>query len=142
MKHPTSTSRGNVIRHNCETGGCYNVVHKYPIGMFHDALPRNCQFTDFDAVTEVGGAICIIEFKSDRARWPVAQAILIERVTRMDVPGKGLANVGFIAVADNETGSVSKFKRCANGKWSDWLSGGFEEMHDRICKWALWVEAL
>lgn len=141
MKHPTSTTRPNVIRHDCEKGGCYNRIHKYPLGRFHDALPRNCQFSDVDGIAEVGGAICIIEFKSEHARWPTAQAILIERITRMTVPGKGKANLGIIAVADNESGTVLRFKRCWAGKWSPWLMQDFEALHAQVCMWAMHVEA-
>lgn len=70
------------MRYSCKDKGCYNLNLRPKIETFSECFPRNIGMTDIDAIVEIGGKFCIIEWKAKGGSLGRGQEIMFERLTK------------------------------------------------------------
>lgn len=72
----------NPLRHDCKSKGCFNLIHRPKIEVFHDLFPGKISFSDIDAIVEIQGNALVLEWKSTGAPIHAGQEIMWRRLTR------------------------------------------------------------
>lgn len=125
----------NPIRHECETQGCWNKVHRPRIELFAGALPRKISMTDLDATVEVNGSFLFLEWKSYAGEIPTGQRIYFERLTSLS------EKITAVVVAGNpELDTVEAIQTFSKGKARDWEECDLEGLFERIKRWSSKVD--
>ena len=78
----TSANGYNPMRYDCTTGGCYNKKLRPRIETFAECFPRKIGMTDIDAIVEIGGKFCMIEWKAKGGSLGRGQEIMFEKLTK------------------------------------------------------------
>ena len=127
--------RGNPLRWDCETRGCFNLLARPKIEVFHDCFPRGINFGDVDGLVEVGGKFCMLEWKSPGGTVGVGQARSHAAFTR--TPG----NIVFVVEGDAETMAISRYSVVWNGRRRTAQEATLDELKGRIRKWCAWADS-
>jgi hypothetical protein len=130
----------NYLRWDCDKSGCFNKVKRPKIEQFHGCFPRNSNFGDVDGLVELGGAFCLLEWKSDGGALKHGQRRALEAFVRLHQK-----NVVFVVDGDAATMKVNAFQilmRNGSGAvtWTSVEDTSFEDLRTRIARWATWIE--
>lgn len=129
-------SNYNPIRHDCETGGCWNAQYRPNIEFFYHALPRKITMSDIDGVVEVNGSFLFLEWKSHKGELPVGQRILAKNLT-------GLSTKITYVVVQHDPGNpmlVEHVMVVHGGKFGGWEECDMDGLFARVERWAKKVD--
>lgn len=133
-------SRPNTLLYDCNLSGCFNVRKRPKIERFHPCFPRGINFGDVDAMVELSGAFCLLEWKGDGGVLKTGQRLAYEAFVRLHE-----RNVVFVVHGDPETMVVQEFSilmRTGTGavNWTVCKNTSFEELSKRVARWAKWAD--
>lgn len=125
----------NPIRWDCRESGCFNFKLRPKIEQFSDCFPRRINFGDVDGIVELGGAFCMLEWKSNGAELKTAQRLLFERLTSASP-----RSVAFVVSGSAKDMTVDKFQMMFNGTVKHFDPAGLDDLKHQIRRWAEWIE--
>lgn len=128
MSHPPGY---NPLKWNCEANGCWNVACRPPLEYFAAAFPRKIGMTDLDATVELNGHFLFLEWKTNSGEIGVGQRVYFQRLTAVS---KRITVV--VVAAGKSPVDVEKVMVIHDGRLHDWQQCTFEELYERVCKWA------
>ena len=130
---PINENNGyNPIYWDCQSGGCYNVVHRPKIEVFAECLPGKIAMTDIDGTVEVNSHFLFFEFKSGGPRdIPLGQKLYFQRLTKISHKIKAL-----VICADAETMVCTHLCEISNGVIGEWQTTTLEDLKARLNNWA------
>ena len=128
----------NPMRHDCHLGGrgenCFNVTRRPKIEVFADCFPRKCNFGDIDGAVELGGHICLLEWKGEGGVVSYAQSKTYQAHTRY------LGNVVFVVMGDAKTMSVRGYSIWWRGRHQPFVACDLDTLKQRLRRWATWAD--
>ena len=104
-----------MMRHDCQTGGCYLHRHVLKFDAFADCFPNKMNFTDVDASIEYRGFFLDMEWKEDASQITQGQTIYFQNKTKY----AGFCAIEVIGSASNM--QVAGFRIWWWGKVSKWI---------------------
>lgn len=130
----------NPMRWNCDSSGCFNIKRRPKIEVFSDCFPGLISFGDVDALVEVKGAFCLLEWKGKKANgaYPdlgTGQRVALTAFTRLH-PN----NVVFVVNGDAETMQIDSMQMIFRGKVGATTQVNLSGLKQRISAWAEWAK--
>lgn len=122
------------VRWNCLESGCFNFKLRPKIEVFDDCFPGRIAFGDVDALVEIGGIFCLLEWKSDGGSLQRAQAIASAQFTRM-----AEGNIVFVVEGNAKMMSVKRYCIFWAGKQQEWVAADLLSVKQRIQGWAAYA---
>lgn len=124
----------NTMRYDCKKDGCFNIKRRPKIEVFSECFPRNISMGDIDAIVELNGALCIVEWKGDGGQLHTAQKIMHTRITQHH------GNIVFVVHGNAETMEVESYFIFWRGKQGKPVAGSLFDVKQRMRDWAKWME--
>jgi phosphoribosyl-AMP cyclohydrolase len=121
------------MRYDCDTQGCFNKKIRPKIEKFDDCFPGKIAFGDVDGFVEINHRFLYLEWKTAKG---IQQGQHIANLRRTE---RGESCV-LVVVGDAETMDVKYMGMYSRRVWSDWKAATFDDVHQRISKWALWAK--
>jgi hypothetical protein len=98
--------------------------------VFDGVFPRGINFTDVDAIVEIGGAFCMIEWKSPGGVIGIGQKKMFQAFTRDS------KNVAVIVYGDAETMVLQSFGYFVDGRYYDASVANLERLKEFLRDWS------
>ena len=117
---------------NCRGGlDCFVKKRILKLDVFADCLPGNMSFGDMDGYVEIGGRLCVLEWKDTDSLTPIpeAQEIAFCKLT------KDTGNVAFVVWGHAKTMQATCYKRYKDGEAGGVIIGGLDQLKEHIKKW-------
>lgn len=120
----------NPIRWNCQESGCFNIKCRPKIEVFADCFPGRINFGDVDALVEMKGRFCVLEWKKPGAPLLTAQQISFKALT-----SQALGNIVFFVSGDAETMEVEGYSVFWAGREIMHVKASLSDLKTRIRGW-------
>lgn len=122
-----------VMGHVCATDGCFNEKYRLKFNAFAGCFPRNINFTDVDALVEIGGRFLMIEWKSPGATVSYAQDRAFKAFTARE-------NIVIVVYGDAEMMAVQSFGFYASSEYHKAIPATLEDLRARLKSWAVFAD--
>jgi hypothetical protein len=120
-------------------GRCYKDDHVVRFEMFKGSgIPRECRFTDIDAVCELAGYGCYIEYKHPSAK---AKDVVSQIIAMRNFSGDRYS-IGILIEGNLKKKRVDKFAFFWRGEESRLEKGSLEDVNKLIGDWARYMLTL
>lgn len=124
----------NVMNWNCNRDGCFNEKCRLKFAVFENVFPRRINFTDVDALVEIGGSFCMLEWKGDGGSLKRAQELAYRRFTENN------SNAVVVVYGDAETMTVRSFGYFLGGDYHPATVSDLDGLRRWLSVWAQRVE--
>lgn len=128
----------HVMRWDCNKGGpaenCFNRKRRLKFEVFAGCFPRGGNFTDVDALAEIGGAFSMLEWKDPEGSVTRGQDRAYRQFTLLP------RNVVYLVEGDAELMTVSRYRRYWNGQLYPWREADLTTMLGDIKGWVDFAE--
>ena len=120
---------------DCQQSGCFVDKRLLKLDLFADCLPEDMAFGDLDGYAEIGGRLCILEWKdtAPEKEIPKAQDLAFRKLT------KDTGNVVFVIFGVAETMAVTAYYFYKAGTKSETVEVDLTDVKAHIKKWADWA---
>ncbi len=132
-QQPVRIEKSNPMRWDCSAQGCFNQKKRPKIEEFAECFPGRIAMGDVDAIVELGGCLCILEFKDPGARVPLGQEIMGKAITS-GLPGSIYVFVG--ADVESNPMIVRRVRVIEDGSAQDWASCDLSGLKAMLRGWA------
>jgi|TARA_Y100000310_G_scaffold189061_1_gene189022 hypothetical protein len=120
----------NPMRWDCEKDGCFNKKCRPKIEVFAECFPGRIGFGDLDAIVEIGGRKCALEWKSITDDLPIGQMITFRSLVRDD------KFTIFCVVGDAETMEVSHVGTFnSSGEFEGYREANLSDLKIKLREW-------
>ncbi len=117
------------LRWDCGTDGCFNVLRRPRIEEFDTCFPGNITMGDVDAMVEINGAFCLMEWKGQGGSVSMGQHIAYQHFTH---DGR---NAVFVVEGDCVTMLVRRYRLYFTGQRGDWIVADLHAVRRRLMQW-------
>lgn len=121
------------MRWNCKLDGCFNDKKRLKLEKFDECFPGKINFTDIDALVEINGYFCLLEWKGLGSTLTLGQEIMVKQFT------KSRGNLVVAIEGDAEVMSVDRYLIYWNGRADKWTAGNLNDVKRRLRGWVAWA---
>ena len=128
-----SVSKYDGMWWDCAADGCFNRLKRLKLEKFAECFPGKINFTDVDALVEINGYFCLMEWKGRGGSLKKGQEIMVRQFTR------SRGNLVIVVEADTERMVVYRYFICWDGRPREWIEGSFDNLCEIIRRWSDWA---